>query len=91
MKQGVGGGGKGSQNVLASKIVTIYFTENSLKLIQLKTSKKMGEGAVQSPWRTPKSTHSMINQQFMFIKKTMTGAGWICECQGTGGGGVSRG
>ena len=90
MKQGVGGGGgKGSQNVLASKIVTIYFTENSLKLIQLKTSKKMREGAVQSSWRTPKSTHSMINQQFMFIKKTMTGAEWICECQGTGGGGGS--
>ena len=53
--------------------------------MQLKTSKKMREGAVQSSWRTPKSTHSMINQQFMFIKKTMTGAGWICECQGTGG------
>ena len=38
------GRGEGSQNVLASKIVTLYFTENSLKLIQLKTSKKMGEG-----------------------------------------------
>ena len=57
MKQGVGGG-KGSQNVLVGKIVTIYFTENSLKPIQLKTSKKMGEGAVQSSWCTPKSTHS---------------------------------
>ena len=58
MKQRVGGGREGSQNVLASKIVTIYVTENSLKLIQLKTSKKMGEGAVQPSWRTPKSTHS---------------------------------
>ena len=55
-----GGGREASQNVLASKIVTIYFTENSLKLIQVKTSKKMGEGAECSPlqWHTPKSTHA---------------------------------